>query len=72
MLRRRVDWTRIVHEINDNGKSTPVIAKLLRVDRTTVIKWRLSEREPSYNNGHNLLLLWHKEVGGNPLNPPVL
>ena len=72
MLRRRVDWTRIVLEINGTGESVPRIAKLLRVDRTTVIKWRDCEREPSFNNGHNLLVLWNKKAGGNPLAPPIL
>lgn len=68
----RVDWRQVIFDLNAKNLSVLVIARKIRVERTSVIAWRDIGREPFYRNGRHLLLLWAKHTGRDPDKPPFI
>jgi len=61
--RVRVDWFRIIADINGKDFSMVAISQHIDVPRTTVIGWKNLNAEPKHDEGQRLLMLWHEITG---------
>ncbi|HWU35453.1 MAG TPA: hypothetical protein VN023_09495 [Methylovorus sp.] len=61
--RVRVDWFRVIADINGMGASMVAISQHIDVPRTTVIGWKNLNAEPKHDEGQRLLMLWHEITG---------
>lgn len=58
----KIDWFRILCDLNRNGLSLQVIAEELDVVPSTLIGWKKGS-EPRHHTGEALIELWCRETG---------
>lgn len=61
--RIRVDWFRVIVELEAKGYRPNQIAAAIGWPRGTVVGWRNSNAEPSHAAGEGLVNLWIQVVG---------
>jgi hypothetical protein len=72
-LNGKVDWSRVIFDITRAGVSIRQIEIKLRVRRTTILAWRDHGVEPhGWITGTNILRLWARQTGNDPLKPPFV
>lgn len=63
-LDERIDWFRVITELQASGFGYRDIARRIGVDHVTVAGWKAGA-EPRHSDGERLLALWC-EVGDHP------
>lgn len=58
----RVDWFRVLHELQVNGMPIQSAARHIGLSHSTVLGWRTGS-EPRYGDGELLIALWVKVTG---------
>jgi hypothetical protein len=67
----RVDWFRIIADLNMRGMSTHAICDAIDVPKATVFGWKNHDVEPRYFDGYRLILLWLNKTGFSPSQLPM-
>lgn len=57
----RVDWFRLIADLNRAGHSTRRFADILGIPRTTIEGWK-SGAEPKHADGERLIALWCEQL----------
>lgn len=58
----RVDWFRLITDLNRAGNSTRRFADNLGIARTTIEGWKAGS-EPKHADGERLIALWCEQLG---------
>ncbi len=64
---KRVDWFRIIADLNGRGLSTHDISSRIGVAQSTLIGWKNDGAEPRYSDGNKLIILWQEICAPIPL-----
>lgn len=67
----RVDWFRLIVDLNRAGHSTRRFADILGIPRTTIEGWKAGA-EPKHADGERLIALWCKELAKTRSEVPVI
>lgn len=59
----RVDFTKVIAEIEAGGTSLYKIALMMRRQYTQVKRWKEGKKEPLHYEGEMLLMLWREKRG---------
>lgn len=58
----RIDWFRVLVDLNRAGLPTSALEQQLGIPRTTILGWKQGA-EPRYADGESLLDLWGRALG---------
>jgi hypothetical protein len=58
MSRIRVDWFRVLAELQGKGYSVTAVASAIDTPKSTVMGWRILDAEPRHAEGELLVGLW--------------
>ena len=58
MSRIRVDWFRVMAELQAKGYSVTAVSAAIDVAKSTVMGWRILDAEPRHSDGERLVGLW--------------
>lgn len=58
MSRVRVDWFRVLAELQGKGYSMAAVAMAIDAPKSTVMGWRNLDSEPRHMDGERLVKLW--------------
>ena len=64
---KRVDWFRIIADLNGRGVAVAEIARRIQVPHPTVMGWKNDGAEPRYGDGNKLIVLWQEICAPIPL-----
>jgi hypothetical protein len=56
----RVDWFRVIVDLERLLGSTAAVAERAGIPRTTLVHWRLTDSDPRYQAGEALARLWRE------------
>lgn len=59
----RVDWFRVIADLQRAGMPHAQIAKEVDVSRMTISNWQVGITEPKYSKGAKLLMVYRSVVG---------
>lgn len=59
----RVDWFRIVVDLERRGYGSKRISAEIEVPRSTIVGWKLENARPKFEEGLRLALLWAEVTG---------
>lgn len=65
MSRIRVDWFRVMAELQAQGYNLANISAAINVPKSTMMGWRNLDAEPRHADGERLIALWC-QVSGAP------
>lgn len=63
MSRIRVDWFRVMAELQGKGYSVTSISAAIDVPKSTLMGWRILDAEPRHSEGERLVGLWCQVMG---------
>jgi hypothetical protein len=63
MSRIRVDWFRVMAELQAQGYNLANISAAISVPKSTMMGWRNLDAEPRHADGERLIALWCKVNG---------
>jgi hypothetical protein len=61
--RVRVDWFRVLAELQGKGYSMAAVAMAIDAPKSTVMGWRNLDSEPRHMDGERLVKLWCQVMG---------
>lgn len=61
--RQRVDWFRVLADLQHLGLSDSEISERLTIPRRTIGGWKVENAEPRHSEGEALLALWREMTG---------
>lgn len=71
LLVQRVDWFRVLADLDQNGVNNAAAARELGVLRTTLWNWK-NGAEPKHYDGCRLIDLWAERTGRDQAAAPVV
>lgn len=71
MTKVRVDWFRVLIDLEQRGFHPQVVSDAINVARSTILGWRNSHAEPGHTDGERIIDLWCRVTGRARINLPL-
>jgi hypothetical protein len=68
MSELRIDWFRVLADLQRSGRTNADVAHALKVAPTTLAGWKMGS-QPKYEEGSRLLDMWREIIGLNATPP---
>lgn len=69
--RFKIDWERILLDLQAHSYGTRKVAESIHIPVATVHGWKNLDAEPRYSDGTVLIALWAKVTGKQPKDVPI-